>query len=205
MTTPNAPSLLDELLSGLIDHTEDTDEPACAAAPAADDDQDDQDEHDGGTALHDAIGEPDAAGLAAPAASTFSTFSSPSNQVGATLAPSALTLTPAKVAAEVVDLTDVRQRRHNARADLAIEAMYGAGEAVAVIRDTFASKGADFDDAVKALPVLHRVLELVEKIEAARNIRPALPAINIEFKGNGFFIHPANAADTARRLLDADD
>ena len=28
MTTPNAPSLLDELLSGLIDHTEDTDEPA---------------------------------------------------------------------------------------------------------------------------------------------------------------------------------
>lgn len=200
MTTPNAPSLLDELLSGLIDHTEDAEEPASAAAPAAHDDHDH--DHDDGTTLHNAMSEPDSAWLAGPAAQAED---SPSNQVGATLAPSALTLTPAKVAAEVVDLAGARQRRHNARADLAIEAMYGAGEAVAVIRETFASKGADFDDAVKALPVLHRVLEHVEKIEAARNIRPALPAINIEFKGNGFFIHPANAADTVRRLLDAED
>ena len=200
MTEPNTPAtpsladeLLNELMAGLID---DADEPASPTAPAADNDQDD------GTALHNAMGVPHATLLAVPAVQAEH---SPPNQVGATQVPSALTLTPAKVAAEVVDLADVRQRRHNARADLAIEAMYGAGEAVAVIRETFASKGADFDDAVKALPVLHRVLEHVEKIEAARNIRPALPAINIEFKGNGFFIHPANAADTARRLLDADD
>ena len=201
MTTPNTPSLLDELLSDLIDHTEDADEPASAAAPAADDDHD----HDDGTTLHNAMGVPDALNATLLAVPAMQEEHSPSNQVGATLAPSALTLTPAKVAAEVVDLADARQRRHNARAELAIEAMYGAGEAVAVIRETFASKGADFDDAVKALPVLHRVLEHVEKIEAARNIRPALPTINIEFKGNGFFIHPANTADTVRRLLDADD
>lgn len=199
MTTPNAPSLADELLNelmaGLID---DADEPTSTAAPEADADQ------DNGTVLHDALLDPDAVGATGTGDASVPIGTS-SWQVGATQVPSALTLTPAKVAAEVVDLADARQRRHNARAELAIEAMYGAGEAVAVIRGAFASKSADFDDAVKALPVLHRVLEHVEKIEAARNIRPALPTINIEFKGNGFFIHPANTADTVRRLLDADD
>ena len=113
-------------------------------------------------------------------------------------------LTQLPVPSEIVGLPSLRQQRRNARADLVVEALHGSRECVALIRDAFAGKVADFDDAVKALPILHRVIEHVEKIEAARNVRPALPTLHIEFKGLGFVVHPAPEAEAAPRLLDTD-
>lgn len=105
----------------------------------------------------------------------------------------------------VVDLDKVRQQRRNARADLVVEALHGSRECVATIRDAFASGNADFDDAVKALPTLHRVLEHVEKLEAARNVKPNLPTLNIQFKGQGFVVIPVPPDQSAPPLLESDD
>lgn len=65
---------------------------------------------------------------------------------------------------------DTEQRRA-----LTAKALQAAHHAIDVIAETFAARGADFDDAVKALPHLHRVLEHVEKLEAARKTASVLP------------------------------
>lgn len=73
---------------------------------------------------------------------------------------------PLPVAAPAKPVTpdlDAEQRRA-----LTAKALQAAHHAIDVIAETFAARGADFDDAVKALPHLHRVLEHVEKLEAAR-------------------------------------
>lgn len=62
---------------------------------------------------------------------------------------------------EPADETDLRTT-------LTAKALLASHRAVAVITETFRANGADFDDAVRALPVLHRVLEHVERLEAAR-------------------------------------
>jgi hypothetical protein len=66
--------------------------------------------------------------------------------------------------------TDAEQRRA-----LTAKALQAAHHAIDVIAETFAARGADFDDAVKALPHLHRVLEHVEKLEAARKTASVMP------------------------------
>ena len=47
------------------------------------------------------------------------------------------------------------------------DVMLAVRDAVRVLRRTFEENGADFDDACKALPLLHRVLEHTDKMKAA--------------------------------------
>lgn len=179
MTEPNITSLMDELLADL---TYSADDDAVNLQAAVDDDR------------------PPAA---ATAAGPTDTDAPGSRGAPALRAAPLMTLLPAPT--EIVDLASVRQQRRNARAELVVDALHGSRECVAVIRDAFAGKVADFDDAVKALPILHRMIEHVEKIEAARNVRPALPTLNVEFNGTSFIVHPMTAAQAAPRLLETDE
>ncbi|WP_374433922.1 hypothetical protein [Inhella sp.] len=52
------------------------------------------------------------------------------------------------------------------RTGLVAEALGAAQRCVAVIKTTMDGPNADFDDAVKALPLLHRVIEHAEKLDA---------------------------------------
>lgn len=72
---------------------------------------------------------------------------------------------PAPAAADV----DAEQRRA-----LTAKALQTAHLCLDVIAAECAAGGVDFDDAVKALPILHRVLEHVEKLDAARKSGPAM-------------------------------
>jgi hypothetical protein len=68
-------------------------------------------------------------------------------------------------------MTDVDEATPGQRADrdaLVNSAVQAARAAVAVIRQSFDDNTADFDDAVKALPVVHKIIEHVERIEVAR-------------------------------------
>lgn len=71
---------------------------------------------------------------------------------------------PAPTPADV----DAEQRRA-----LTAKALQTAHLCLDVIAEECAAGGVDFDDAVKALPILHRVLEHVEKLDAARKSGPA--------------------------------
>lgn len=85
------------------------------------------------------------------------------------VAAPAVTHAPPSLAPGVAD-AGAEQRRA-----LTTKALQAAHHAIDVIAETFAARGADFDDAVKALPILHRVLEHVEKLEAAQKIGTAQP------------------------------
>ena len=67
-----------------------------------------------------------------------------------------------------------------ARAAMVEQAMHAAVEALQVIRRTFAENGADFDDACRALPLVHKVLEHVDRMEAAANVTASLPLLNFQ-------------------------
>lgn len=102
--------------------------------------------------------------------------------------------------AEVIPIEDARTRR-NLRADLVVNALHAAGSAMAVIRKAFNDGTADFDDAAKALPQLHRIIEHVEKIEVAAKKRDPyenLPMFDFRrLPGGGFSygqIKPPEAA-----------
>ena len=105
--------------------------------------------------------------------------------------------------AEVIPIEDARTRR-NLRADLVVEGLHAARSAVAVIRKTFNEGTADFDDAVKALPVVHRLIEHVEKIEAAKNKLPDVPMFDVRM-GPGFISFTPMQAPEGTRMLDALD
>lgn len=80
------------------------------------------------------------------------------------------TLTPLQHLASVgvVDIGTARDERNALRDSLTPKALRAAHLAIDVIAQTFEAKGGDFDDAVRALPVLHRVLEHVERLEVAK-------------------------------------
>ena len=109
--------------------------------------------------------------------------------------------------AEVIPIEDARTRR-SLRAELVVEGLHAARSAVAVIRQTFNDGTADFDDAVKALPVVHRLIEHVEKIEAAKNKLPDIPVLDIRvIPGGGLTIRQVTPPEGRRMLddLDSDD
>ena len=89
-----------------------------------------------------------------------------------TLSPPSASEPPLSVrGAEVVPFEAARQRREArtvVREALVDAALHAAGETLRVIQRTFAENGADFDDACKALPLLHKVLEHVERMDAAK-------------------------------------
>ena len=124
-----------------------------------------------------------------------------------TVAP--LTKIPADLpAAELIPLADGRQKRsRNARAALVVDALEVSAAALAVMRESFANGTADMDDAIKVLPITHNLIAHVEKLEAARNVKPNWPSMNIEFTPNGgFILHSVtSAAESAPRLLETDD
>lgn len=88
------------------------------------------------------------------------------------LSPPSASEPPSSVrGAEVVPFEVARQRRaarKEVREALVDAALHAAGETLRVIQRTFAENGADFDDACKALPLLHKVLEHVERMDAAK-------------------------------------
>jgi hypothetical protein len=71
---------------------------------------------------------------------------------------------------EVVPIESARKRKAatGTRAGLVDEAVDTAHAALAVVRQAFDEGTADFDDAVKALPVAHKIIEHAERIEVAR-------------------------------------
>jgi len=79
--------------------------------------------------------------------------------------PAAPACDPAKARAAAEE-----ERRRTARDSLMDESIQASREALAVIRQAFADKEADFDDAVKALPAVHRIVEHAEKLEASRKL-----------------------------------
>ena len=68
--------------------------------------------------------------------------------------------------------------RTEARDALVEDALRAAHDALRVIRRTFDDKTADFDDACKALPLVHRVLEHVDRMEAATKSAADLPRLS---------------------------
>jgi hypothetical protein len=83
--------------------------------------------------------------------------------------------------AEVIELADARVRadaRKAAREAMTDEAMHAAIDALQIIRKTFTENGADFDDACKALPLVHKVLEHVDRMEAGVKDVKNLPVLN---------------------------
>ena len=68
--------------------------------------------------------------------------------------------------------------RKEARDALVEDALRAAHDALRVIRQTFDDKTADFDDACKALPLVHRVLEHVDRMEAATKSAAELPRLS---------------------------
>lgn len=102
---------------------------------------------------------------------------------------------------EVTRLEDAPARR-SLRADLVVEGLHAARSAVAVIRKTFNDGTADFDDAVKALPVVHRLIEHVEKLEAAKNKLPDLPVLDVRITPDGGMTIRQVTSPEGRRMLD---
>ena len=68
--------------------------------------------------------------------------------------------------------------RKEARDALVEDALRAAHDALRVIRQTFDNKTADFDDACKTLPLVHRVLEHVDRMEAATKSTADLPRLS---------------------------
>lgn len=68
----------------------------------------------------------------------------------------------------IVPMADARARKE-ARAQMADEALAISLSTLRVIKQAFDENGADFDDALRALPLVHRVLEHVDKMEVARD------------------------------------
>lgn len=97
---------------------------------------------------------------------------------GVEVAAAPLVVQPFEPPAVPAAALDVTGRRKVDRDALVDEALKAAAQCLTVIRDTFESKGADFDDACKALPLLHRVLEHVEKLDAAQKAGAAWPVVN---------------------------
>lgn len=101
----------------------------------------------------------------------------------APVTPTPAGASPQPKAGEVVLLADVRaqaEARKAAREAMADGAMHAAVEALQIIRKTFAEKGADFDDACKALPLVHKVLEHVDRMEAAAKDAKNLPMLSFQ-------------------------
>jgi len=69
------------------------------------------------------------------------------------------------------------QARKAARDALTDDALAAAAEALGAIRKTFAENNADFDDACKALPLVHRILEQSDRQEAATKETKAAPVL----------------------------
>lgn len=86
----------------------------------------------------------------------------------ANIAPAEEVATPQPAAAAVVPIADARTRKE-ARAQLADEALAISLGTLRVIKQAFDENGADFDDALRALPLVHRVLEHVDKMDVARD------------------------------------
>ena len=57
------------------------------------------------------------------------------------------------------------------------DVMLAVRDAVRVLRKTFEENEADFDDACKALPLLHRVLEHTDKMKAAARETKSAPML----------------------------
>lgn len=89
-----------------------------------------------------------------------------------------LTLLPAPPAAEVVDLEAARRKREKRQAlvDTAVDVTAAFLES---IRDAQQSGATDFDDAIKGLPVVHRLIEHAERSEAARRDAASMPTISV--------------------------
>ncbi len=98
---------------------------------------------------------------AAPAAPSSRVVPVPASGTAHTLAP-------------VISLDEVRARKELLQA----EALSTALDALRVIAQAFKENGADFDDACKALPLVHRVLEHVDKMEVAAKSPTAWLPIN---------------------------
>jgi hypothetical protein len=81
--------------------------------------------------------------------------------------PIAVATPPPTPGGAIVPIADARARRERREA-LADEAMETSVAIMRVIRTTFEEHGADFDDAVKALGPVHRVMEHADKMAAAR-------------------------------------
>lgn len=75
-------------------------------------------------------------------------------------------------------LTVATTARKEARDALVEDALSAAHDALLVIRRTFAENGADFDDACKALPLVHKVLEHVDRMEAGIKNTTDLPRLS---------------------------
>ena len=71
--------------------------------------------------------------------------------------------------------TDARAAAGEALLD---DVMLAVRDAVRVLRRTFEENNADFDDACKALPLLHRVLEHTDKMEVAKKAPAVGPMLN---------------------------
>ncbi len=71
----------------------------------------------------------------------------------------------ARAPAEPAPSSDPRQQAREALNDEAAEA---ARKAVGLIRGALDAGDADFDDAVRALPALHKIVETYERQEAAK-------------------------------------
>lgn len=99
-------------------------------------------------------------------------------------------------------------RSRNARGALVVDALDVATAALAVMRSAFTNGTADVDDAIRILPIVHNVIAHVEKLEAARNVKPNWPTMNIEFTAHGgFIVHAVTTGPTSAepRLLETDD
>lgn len=111
--------------------------------------------------------------LTAAGIGTAAPDAEPAAPVMTTAEPAPLPATaPPPLAPQAPQVEDIDAPQRRALTGKALQAAHNA---VDVIAETFAAKGADFDDAVKALPHLHRVLEHVEKLEAARKTATTMP------------------------------
>ena len=89
------------------------------------------------------------------------------------LAPLRLAIAPATP--HDAPSTDARTAANEALLD---DVMLAVRDAVRVLRRTFEENNADFDDACKALPLLHRVLEHTDKMKVAARAPPVGPMLN---------------------------
>ena len=130
-------------------------------------------------------------------------------------APAPLTATSppsaaAPAGAEVIVLADAREKaavRKRAREVLIDDAVEVAGNVLQVIRQTFAESGGDFDDACKALPLVHKVIEHADRMEATARDPKGWPVLNFQIvlDDTPQVAPPRRAARVARIVTDATD
>lgn len=84
----------------------------------------------------------------------------------------------ASVGAALAGIADVRRKT-------TFEAALALQDYVQVMRGAAAAGHADFDDALKAIPVLHKLVEHVEKLEAAKREPGPGAVVNVVFDLSG--------------------